>query len=143
MRTGNTAEMVLAGDIGGTNARLRLYDRTGKIVAHEAVLSSVGAPSLGSIVAKYLNGRKARVGSAVLGVAGPVVNGVSRPTNLPWVIDERKLARELGIPKVSLLNDLAAVAIGCTRVGASARLVLSPGRPSKKGGGNVEVIAAG
>jgi len=44
--------------------------------------------------------QKGRVVAAVLGVAGPVVGGIADVTNLPWrVIDERKLARELGIPK--------------------------------------------
>jgi glucokinase len=137
----DTALHVLAGDIGGTNARLRLYDRTGAKVRHEAVLPSAGAPSLAAIVGGYLIERRARVRSAVLGIAGPVVNGISQVTNLPWIIDERKLARELKIPHVSLMNDLAAVAIGCTRLGPSARIVLAKGRPLK--GVNIAVIAAG
>src|SRR5882672_2215298 len=141
MRKGDSVEHVLAGDIGGTNARLRLYDRTGAKVRHEAVLPSAGAPSLAAIVGGYLAERRARVRSAVLGIAGPVVNGVSTVTNLPWVIDERKLARQLKIPRVSLMNDLAAVAIGCTRLGPSARTVLAKGRPPK--GVNIAVIAAG
>ena len=46
-----------AGDIGGTNARLRLYDRTGaKRIVHEAILPSAGAPSLAAIVGGYLAG---------------------------------------------------------------------------------------
>jgi glucokinase len=141
MRKGESVEHVLAGDIGGTNARLRLYDRTGAKVRHEAVLPSAGAPSLAAIVGGYLAARRARVRSAVLGIAGPVVNGISTVTNLPWVIDERKLARQLKIPRVSLMNDLAAVAIGCTRLGPSALTVLAKGRAPK--GVNIAVIAAG
>jgi len=141
MRKGDSVEHVLAGDIGGTNARLRLYDRTGAKVRHEAVLPSAGAPSLAAIVGGYLASRRARVRSAVLGIAGPVVNGISTVTNLPWVIDERKLARQLKIPRVSLMNDLAAVAIGCTRLGPAALTVLAKGRPPK--GVNIAVIAAG
>jgi len=140
MRTGIQANIVLAGDIGGTNARLRLYDSSGKKTLHEAVLPS-GGPSLEALVGGYLARRKVRVSSAVLGVPGPVIDGVARPTNLPWVINERKLARALDIPQVSLVNDLAAIAIGCTQAPASTRLVLSPGTPPK--GGNVAVIAAG
>jgi glucokinase len=142
MRKADPVEHVLAGDIGGTNARLRLYDRTGAKVRHEAVLPSAGAPSLAAIVGRYLVERRATVRSAVLGVAGPVVNGISHVTNLPWrSIDEKKLARELKIPRVSLMNDLAAVAIGCTRLGPSARTVLAKGRSLK--GVNLAVIAAG
>ncbi|HEX9297187.1 MAG TPA: glucokinase, partial [Polyangiaceae bacterium] len=66
---------------------------------------------------------------------------VAIATNLPWIIDERKLGRELRIPKLSLLNDLAAGAVGCTRIGASARIDIETGRATK--GGNIAVIAAG
>src|SRR5258708_22716324 len=142
MRITESAQMVLAGDIGGTNARLRLYERRGKRILDEAVLPSRGVASLSVLLREYLSKRKGKVVAAVLGVAGPVVGGVADVTNLPWkVIDERKLAKELRIPKVSLINDLAAGAVGCTRVHASAREVISKGKPQK--GGNIAVIAAG
>jgi glucokinase len=134
--------MVLAGDIGGTNARLRLYERSGKRILHEAVLPSASSRSLSALLRDYLATHKGRVVAAVLGVAGPVVGGIADVTNLPWkVIDERKLAREVGIRKVSLVNDLAAGAVGCTLVRPSARLVISAGKPQK--GANIAVIAAG
>jgi glucokinase len=134
--------MVLAGDIGGTNARLRLYERSGKRILHEAVLPSASSRSLSALLRDYLATHKGRVVAAVLGVAGPVVGGIADVTNLPWkVIDERKLARELGIRKVSLVNDLAAGAVGCTLVRPSARLVISAGKRQK--GANIAVIAAG
>jgi glucokinase len=135
-------EMVLAGDIGGTNARLRLYNRTGKRILHEAVLPSGSSRSLTTLLRDYLATRRGRVVAAVLGIAGPVVGGVADVTNLPWkVIDERKLARELGIAKVMLINDLAAGAVGCTLVRRSARLVVSRGKDRKAA--NIAVIAAG
>jgi glucokinase len=140
MRKG-TAEWVLAGDIGGTHARLRLYDSRALTIEHEAVFPSAGEPSLEKIVAKYLERRKVNVRAAVLGVAGPVVDGISRTTNLPWVIDENKLARDLGIPRVWLLNDLAAIAVGCTRVPRSATITLARGQPARSG--NVGVMSAG
>jgi len=134
--------MVLAGDIGGTNARLRLYERGGKRILHEAVLPSASSRSLSALLRDYLTTQKGRVVAAVLGVAGPVVGGVADVTNLPWkVIDERKLAKELGIRKVSLINDLAAGAVGCTLVGSSARVVISAGK--RQEGANIAVIAAG
>jgi glucokinase len=135
------SEWVLAGDIGGTNARLRLYDARGLKVVHEAVVPSAGEPSLEAIVAKYLAKRKARVTAAALAVAGPVVDGVSRTTNLPWVVDENQLSRDLGIPRVWLLNDLAAAAVGCTHAGRAAKVLLARGQPPRTG--NVAVISAG
>jgi glucokinase len=135
-------QMILAGDIGGTNARLRLYDRLGTHVIDEAVLPSGAARSLAALLRDYLKTRDGRVVAAVLAVAGPVIGGVADVTNLPWkVIDQRKLAKELGIPKVSLINDLAAGAVGCTIVAPSSRLTISKGKPEKEA--NIAVIAAG
>jgi glucokinase len=135
-------EMILAGDIGGTNARLRLYDRSGTRVVDESVLPSAAARSLSALLRDYLKTRDGRVVAAVLAVAGPVIGGIADVTNLPWkIIDQRKLAKELGIPKVTLINDLAAGAVGCTIVPPSARLVIARGKPEKEA--NIAVIAAG
>jgi glucokinase len=132
--------LVLAGDIGGTNARFRLYDLAGKTTVHEATLSSRSAKSLQALVGRYLGQVGARVRAAVLGIAGPVVDGVSRTTNLPWVVDERVLAAKLGIPVVRLVNDLAAVAMGCVRLGPAVRSTVWAGVPAKA---NCAVISAG
>jgi len=134
-------DLVLAGDIGGTNARFRLYDIGGKRVVHERTLESRSAKSLSALLAPYVKDAPGRVRAAALGVAGPVVDGQCATTNLPWVLDEKKLARDLKIPSVRLVNDLAAVALGCTRLPPSARTVIARGKPPK--GGNVAVISAG
>ncbi|MET0593366.1 MAG: glucokinase [Polyangiaceae bacterium] len=130
----------MAGDIGGTHARLRLYDASHRAV-HEAVFPSTKASSLAALVDKYLRSQKAKVAAAVLGIAGPVVGGVVRATNLPWTANERHLARDLGIPRVSLVNDLAALAVGCTHIGRSSKKVIAKGRSVP--GANMAVIAAG
>jgi glucokinase len=140
MAKGIHGGLVLAGDIGGTNARFRLYDLAGKATVHEATLSSRSAKSLQALVGRYLGQVGARVRAAVLGIAGPVVDGVSRTTNLPWVVDERVLAAKLGIPVVRLVNDLAGVAMGCVRLGPSVRSTVWAGTPAKA---NCAVISAG
>jgi glucokinase len=139
MRKSSSRDLLLAGDIGGTHARLRLCDRAERVV-DEQVFSS-RAPSLAAIVRGYLTAQKAKVTAAVLGIAGPVVGGVVRATNLPWTADEKRLARDLDIPKVQLVNDLAALAVGCTRIGRSAKVTIAKGRTVT--GGNMAVIAAG
>jgi glucokinase len=39
---------------------------------------------------------------------GPVVDGRVLTTNLPWLIDERRLAETVPSPRARLLNDLEA-----------------------------------
>jgi glucokinase len=135
----SSRDLLLAGDIGGTHTRLRLYDGAQRVV-HEAVFPSRGT-SLAAIVRAYLTSQKARIAAAVLGIAGPVVKGAVRGTNLPWSADEKRLARALHIPRLKLVNDLAAVAVGCIRVSRASKVVVAKGRSFAES--NMAVIAAG
>lgn len=47
---------------------------------------------------------------ATFGVAGAVIDGHSKLTNLQWELDEKELSQVLDIQKVKLLNDLEAAA---------------------------------
>ncbi len=66
--------------------------------------------SLTPIVQAFLARHQATPTAACLCVAGPVLGGRARLTNLPWTLDQRQLADELGIGSVVLLNDLQAIA---------------------------------
>ena len=134
---------ILVGDIGGTNTRLSLYDSAGKKALHQAVFPSREHASFEDIAAPFLAfAANATPGAAVLGVAGPIKNRVATVTNLPWKLDERALAKRLGIPKVVLVNDLVVAARGCLHVAPASVLALTPKKPGGKGH-NFGVIAAG
>jgi glucokinase len=76
------------------------------------------------------------------GVAGAVIDGKSRITNLPWQLDEQVLARAIGVPRVKLLNDLEAAAYGMLHLSSAELCVLNPGSgPGRRG--HAAVIAAG
>jgi glucokinase len=136
--------VLLAGDIGGTHARLVLLAPDGRVLRHE-VYESRSFPSLEAVIGAFLGQRRprARVSAAAFGVAGPVVDGRCVATNLPWVIDGRVLGRKLGIKKVTLLNDLVALSLGALGVQRGKLRVLGAAGAPKKKGANVAVIAAG
>ena len=106
--------MILAGDIGGTKARLALFEPgSGRAEpAASACLPSAGHDSLESVLDLFLDLHPAKIEAAAFGVAGPVVDGRSRITNLPWIVRQTSLADRLGTPRVRLVNDLAALAVG-------------------------------
>lgn len=138
--------LVLAGDVGGTRARFALFDAKRNAV-HQEVLGSREHDRFESAVGKFLAGarkvtKKATIAAATFGIAGPVVEGRVKTTNLPWVVDATAVAKELGIPKVTLLNDLVAVGLGALDAPAAKLEVIHLGRP-KASGANVAVIAAG
>lgn len=137
--------MLLVGDIGGTHARLSLLQPSGRRVVRKE-FASREYPSLEAVLREFLGEVKPRpkVTAAAFGVAGPVVGGRVVATNLPWVVDSRLIGRKLGIKRVTLLNDLVALSLGCVGVPPRKLHFLSEGAGvPKKRGANIAVIAAG
>mgnify|MGYP001396241197 CR=1 FL=1 len=135
--------LILAGDIGGTNARLALLAPAGGRLAfvREQTFASREAPSLESVLRRFLAGTDHPITHACMGVAGPVRQGRCEATNLPWIIDAAVLARQLKVPRVGLLNDLAAQAHGIGELEAADFETLNPGMPDPQG--HCALIAAG
>jgi glucokinase len=104
--------LLLAGDIGGTKTVLGLVSESGgtaRIVA-EAVFPSREYATLEAVVAAFRATHPGDVHRAAFSVAGPVIGGVAHITNLPWCLDEARLAEALGVDAVLLVNDLQATA---------------------------------
>ena len=104
--------MLIAGDIGGTTTRLALVSpETGprKFVAEKEFHSS-DFKGLQPIVEAFLSQTGGHATAACFDVAGPVIGGRAHLTNLPWDLEEGALAGGLGLQKVTLLNDLRAIA---------------------------------
>jgi glucokinase len=135
--------VILAGDIGGTHARLALFADSGKgrPLKHDT-FESRAYKNLEEVVRAFLGSKPPKIKAASLGIAGPVIDQRCVATNFPWVVDARVASRKLKIPKVTLLNDLVALAFGALTVPRSKIRVLQGDGPRKRGG-NLAVIAAG
>jgi glucokinase len=134
---------VLAGDIGGTKTALAVAEvgPASLALSHVATYPSAGWPGLEEIVRDFLARERIRPDAAAFGVAGPVQRGSAKVTKLPWRLDERRLAQRLDIPRVRLVNDFVAAALGIPRVSPRKMTLLVPGRPEP--GGPIGVIGAG
>src|SRR5205823_3392160 len=92
--------MFLAGDIGGTNSRLAIFDSNFSKV-HESVTKNAGRSSFTEIVKEFLKSAPQdavkQIKKGCCGVAGPVANGKVTLTNLSWQLDETTLAKDLGL----------------------------------------------
>ena len=134
--------MILAGDIGGTNTRIAVFDDGTNLQSlAEERFPSGDYPSLDAVVQRFRQLHDLPVVSACFGVAGPVKDGRCEATNLPWIVDAARLAVELGLPHVGLVNDLEANAYGLATLGPADCLTLAPGEPGAVG--NAALIAAG
>ena len=135
--------MILAGDIGGTNARLAYFQpQNGHLrLVSERVFPSREHSELGEIVTRFLDESAARPEVACFGIAGPVRNGRVETSNLPWVIEQSRLAKQIRLPSTLLINDLEAIAWGIGGLTAADLVPLN--RVNGPVTGNQAVIAPG
>lgn len=118
---------LLAGDIGGTKTILRLVESESsesavtlptQMTLYEHSYPSQEFPDLVPIARQFLTaafakrGERLTVEAACFGIAGPVVDNTSELTNLSWSLTADRLGKELGIDRVTLINDFAAIGYG-------------------------------
>jgi glucokinase len=135
--------MILAGDIGGTNARLAYFQPSnGHLeLVSERVFPSREHKELGEIVVRFVEESGTRPDVACFGIAGPVRQGRVETSNLPWVVVQSQLAKQLHVPATFLINDLEASAWGVGALAASDLVPLN--RVTVKPVGNQAMIAPG
>ncbi len=134
--------MILAGDIGGTNARLAYFQpQNGNLqLVTESVFPSREYSEFGDIVSRFLKDSPLQPEVACFGIAGPVRDGRVETSNLPWIIEQSRLSRQIQIPATLLINDLEANAWG---IGGLTSKDLTPLNSVAKSVGNQAVIAPG
>jgi glucokinase len=135
--------MLLAGDIGGTKTLLALYSPAigARQPVAEAEFHSASYPGLDAIAREFLSGEKRTATYACFDVAGPVIGGRAHLTNLPWDLEEAALCQSLGLQRVTLLNDLKAIAYAVPFLEPADLHTVNVGQPEQNG--PIAVIAPG
>lgn len=136
--------MILAGDIGGTKTILALYSVTpeGILLKVQHQFASQNYKSFSDVIEEFLALIPSiKITKACLAIAGPIIDGRCRMTNLSWEIATADLQEVLQIKSVYLLNDLEASAYGMLYLHESELIDLNP--DAKKMKANCAVIAAG
>ena len=109
---------IVAMDIGGTHARFALAQAApGGIELGEVVkLHTKDFVSIQTAWEEFarLNGGTLPA-AASIAIAGPVGDELIRFTNNPWTIRPGAIAAQLGLDRITLINDFAAVAHACAR----------------------------
>lgn len=127
--------MILAGEIGGTHARLAAFETEGNKLhcAIDTTFESQKQSGLAEIITEFVKKNGVPVDMACFGVAGPVRNGRCKISNLSWVIDSRELAKQLKLNSVGLLNDLEAYAYGIDALDDKDFVTLNEGAEESDG----------
>jgi glucokinase len=135
--------LLLVGDVGGTKTDLALLADAAdpRSLRARRRFRSADYPSLADVAREFIASVAASVTHACFDVAGPVVNGHARLTNLPWQVSADALRTGLGLDGAWVINDLAAVAYALPLLREHELHVLQEGDPMH--GGALAVIAAG
>lgn len=138
--------MILAGDVGGTKTLLGLFEprpgRPAPVLTRSYVTTDF--PSLSAMIGVFATEEQIQGGqveAAAFGVAGPVLGTTASLTNVPFTIDAEDVRRRFGVGRVSLLNDLEAMAYAVPVLDGEELHVLQVGTPVA--GGNMGLLAAG
>ncbi len=131
---------ILAGDVGGTKTNLALYraDSKSVIQLREARYASKEYKSLAEIVTQFAG--EEWPDRICMAVAGPVLNGKVKLTNLSWELDSQAMSASLRVP-VIFINDLEANAYGLAGLKVHELAAIHAGDLSGKG--NIAIISAG
>jgi glucokinase len=137
--------LLLAGDIGGTKTVLAVVAERGGCteVLAEATFPSREYASFESLVSAFRATLAMPLQRAAFSVAGPVLGGQAKITNLPWRLDPAQLAASLQVDEVLLVNDLQATAYALPLLRADQVTTLLEGNPEPDGVRAVVAVGTG
>lgn len=144
IRPGKLSLTVLAGDVGGTKTTLAVFSSETGLASPlaEESFPSKDYSGLESVVREFLSrNNKIKIDRASFGVAGLVMNGRAKITNLPWVMDEKALTEAFGFSSVRLLNDLMACACAVPLLDTCDLYTLNTGITEPEG--SIAIVAPG
>jgi len=134
---------MIAGDISGnrtvlarvrlSGGRMQLYD--------EEVYQSPDFSSFESVMDLYLRTHPGETSLVCLGIAGPVIEGEVRLTNIPWRMKASEIAERYSLEQVKLVNDIVAIAHSLPFLDQDEFYLINEGEKVAKG--NIGLIAAG
>lgn len=121
---------ILVGDVGGTNCRLALAERSpsGLIELRHCERFPVSEHAhFNDVVAAYLKTHGVKPKSGGFAFAGPKFDAEIQMTNLNWIVSEDDLRKKFELDSAVVVNDFVAMAKGATVIPDDGFDVLIPG----------------
>jgi len=139
--------VILAADIGGTNASFGLVDISGKypVIIHKARFDTKGSSDFSCLLGGYLNtmaddGFEAPK-KACFAIAGPVEKTRGRLTNTELTVDAKEVIANSPLAEAIVINDFAAVSYAVPGLQKKDLNIVKNGK--KEPQGPIAVIGAG
>jgi glucokinase len=136
------SSIVLAGDVGATKTHLSLIKFEGDniVIFKEEKYKSSDYKNIIELTGNFIIDITLP-DSICFGVAGPVLDGHAKLSNINWEINKDELSNHFGVKNVHLINDLEATAYGLAMLTEKDLAALHCGDETPVG--NAAVIAPG
>jgi len=128
-------DTTLVADVGGTNTRCALLDGDGRVGA-VTTFRNAEYGGLAEVLAAFAGRAAARPVAAVLAIAAPIGGDEVSMINIGWRFSRAALAEALGLRRLVVMNDFAALAWALPCLG-DAELVAVGGGAAAPGGARV------
>jgi len=135
---------MIAGYVSANRIDLARVNKTSKQIRldKEVRLVTKDYSTLDSALALYIKQQKLESAKTIcLGIAGPVIDAVVRPTNLDWRVSGEAVREAFGFDTVRLVNDVVATAHGIMHLGEDKLIEMNQGTPIPDR--NIGLIAPG
>jgi glucokinase len=141
-------ERIVAADIGGTHARFAVAEIAGRQVRALGDVCTLRTAEHAGLEAAWAVFRERCGGavprSAAVAFAGPVGGDILKLTNSPWSLQARRVKQALGLERLTLVNDMAAVAHAVAQLGdAHYRHICGPAGALLSQAGVISVVGPG
>lgn len=122
---------ILVADIGGTNARFALAERTTSSLSlsHSQSYRAEDFETIGDAGRAYLESVQVQPTQACLAIAAPVKADIVPFTNSHWILDKADLKSALDLENLVVINDFFALAASVSALPENALLGVKEGDP--------------
>lgn len=135
--------IVLAGDIGGTNSRLAIFDSDVGLKTRmiKDKYKNRDYDSFYDVLADFLKLHNLKIDVISISVAGPVFENHCSLTNLGWDISGKEISEMVNGAKVFLINDMVGMSSFVPHIKPNQLININKG--TSHSNGNIGVIAPG
>lgn len=105
------SKYALAGDVGGTNARLALCDVENGDIHAIKTFPTTDFDSLEAVIRQYLSEQQHDIREGCIAIACPVTSDWIDMTNHHWAFSASEMQANLGFSHLEIINDFTAVSM--------------------------------
>ncbi|MDZ6245705.1 glucokinase [Klebsiella pneumoniae] len=104
------SQFCLVGDIGGTNARISIFDKVNHELVNPVIYSCNEYPFFDDVLRNYIENSVIPIDEACLAIACPILGDFIQMTNHTWGFSITEIKKKFNFQTLEVINDFTAIA---------------------------------